>query len=76
MKARKLKPKTSRTTSSPRETAFKKGEQQAVEGYQMVMPRYKTKSECESHYRGYAKGAYSYAMRNTGKSWLNKDWRI
>jgi len=61
MKERKLKPKISRTTTNPCHTAFNKGEIQAREGYQMVMPRYKTRSEQRAHYRGYAEGCYKYS---------------
>ena len=64
MKARKLKPKTSRSTSNPRDTAFNRGMQQAREGYDMRIPRYKRWSEYQAHYKGYAEGCYQYAKYN------------
>ena len=57
---RKLKPKTSKTTTSPSVTAFNRGLQQAKEGYNMIF-RYKTKAESKAHYKGYAEGCYIYA---------------
>jgi len=54
---RKLKPKTSKTTTNPRDTAFNAGKKQAIEGYEMRF-KYKTNSEAKAHYKGYAEGCY------------------
>ena len=64
MKRRKLKPKTSKTTTNPRDTAFNLGLNQAKEGYEMRIPRYKKWSQYQAHYRGYAEGCYQYNTYN------------
>ena len=70
-KKRKLKPKYSKTTTNPVDTAFKKGEHQAREGYQLVMPRYKTIKEQKAHYKGYAEGTYNLIATRAGFGLVN-----
>lgn len=60
MKRRKLKPKTSKTTTNPIDTAFNRGVQQAREGYSFLF-KYKNKAQAKAYYRGYAEGCYLYA---------------